>query len=193
MKRISLLVVLTVLWCSYAVPCIRFDEFDSTATSVPSVPQHRGFFKTVGTVSMQTFVGTLGGLAGVTLIKVHPVVGGIGWIVGSSFGVYSVGDEGTGRGNFWWTSVAGTVIVLAFTPSMAEARGIGVVFSVGAAMITSLLAEIIVYHITEGAFAPRANVSITILDSDRLSTKGSSEQVLHGLTLTPCLTLSVSF
>ena len=141
---------------------------------------------------MQIFVGTMGGVAGLTLTKVHPIVGGIGWIVGSSFGVYSIGDEGAGRGDFWWTSAAGTAIVLAFTPSIAETKGLGVLFAVGAAAIASLLAEIIVYHITEGPFAPHASMSISFLNSDQLSTKGSSGQVLYGLTLTPCLTLSVS-
>jgi hypothetical protein len=192
MTRIPLLVVLAVFCYSYASGNSRFDDFDSTANAVPNTLQHRGFFKTVETVSLQVLVGAMGGLAGATLAKIHPVVGGVGWIVGSSFGVYSIGDEGTGRGDFWWTSAAGTAVVLVFTPTLAKSRDLGAVFALGAAMMTSLAVEIVAYHIAEGPLAPQTTLSVSFLNSSMSGPTGSSGRATFEQGLTPCLTFTIS-
>jgi hypothetical protein len=190
MKRASVLIVLAVLWSTYA--SAGCNETDSMVTRLPNTVEHRGFLKTVGTVSAQFFVGTMGGLAGLILTKVHPVVGGIGWIVGSSFGVYSVGDAGTGRGDFWWTAAAGTGMVLVFTPYMAS-NDPGAAIAGAAAILTSLIAEIVAYHITEGPTVPQVSMSVGYLNSSLPTGSGHSGSVAYSRSLAPCLLISISF
>lgn len=189
----TLLVLLTVLWSVSASACGSNSVLDSNATNVPTDPQHRGFFKSVGTVASQAGVGALTGLGGLTLAKIHLVVGAIGWIAGSSFGVYSMGDEGTGRGQYWWTAAAGAAVVLAFTPALARTEGMAAAIGVSMAMIASLGAEIIVYHITEGPLVPRASLSVGFLDSRMVCPIGSSGSTAPGLSLSPCLVVFLTF
>ena len=193
MKRMTLIVLLTLLWFVSAPACGSNSVPDSNATNVPTDPQQRGFLKSVGTVASQTGVGALTGLGGLVLAKIHLVVGGIGWIAGSSFGVYSMGDEETGRGHFWWTAAAGAGVVLAFTPALARTEGMGAVIGAGMAMVASLAAEIIVYHITEDPLVPRASLSVGFLDSSMAIPGGSSGSIVPRAALSPCLVVFVTF
>jgi hypothetical protein len=192
MKRMSLIVILAVLWFVPASACGSKCALDSNATDMPSAPQHGGFFKCVGTVASQVGVGALTGLGGLLLAKIHPVVGGLGWIVGSSFGVYSIGDAGTGRGDYWWTAAAGAGVVAAFTPALARDNGIGGAIVVSMAMITSLAAEIIVYHITERPLVPGASLSVGFLDSRLVCPGRSSGTTATRPSLSPCLVIFVA-
>jgi hypothetical protein len=193
MKRMTLTLLLTVLCFVSASACGSYSVLDSSTTNVPTDSQHRGFFKSVGTVAAQAGVGALTGLGGLALAKIHLVVGGIGWIAGSSFGVYSIGDEGTGRGQYWWTAAAGAGVVLAFTPALARTEGMAAAIGVSMAMIASLAAEIIVYHITEGPLVPRASFSVGFLDSRMVSRSGFSSRTAPRPSLSPCLVVFVTF
>lgn len=100
-------------------------------------------------VAGQVVFGLVGGACGAIFTKVHPVLGGTGWVIGSSFGVFALGDLGTERGSYWWTLAGGAATALAWTPSLAKARGLEAGIMAGLAIATSLTAEIITYHVTE--------------------------------------------
>jgi hypothetical protein len=134
---------------------------DTAALPIDSSVVHRSFGRTVGLVGTQVLVGMMGGFAGALLAKIHPVAGGIGWIVGSSFGVYSVANDGRGEGSYWWTIAAGTGVVLAFTPSIAEGGDIAGAYAAAVAMLVSLAAEIVAYHISESPPQPHVSVSVS--------------------------------
>jgi hypothetical protein len=193
MKRMTLIVLLTLLWAVSAPACGGNGVPDSNATTVPDDAQGRGFLTSVGTVVAQAGVGAFTGLGGLALAKIHLVVGGIGWVAGSSFGVYSVGDDETGRGHFWWTAAAGAGVVLAFTPALARTEGIGAAIGAGMTMVASLAAEIIVYHITEDPLVPRASLSVGFLDSRIAIPGGSSGSTAPLPSLSPCLVFIVTF
>jgi len=129
----------------------------------------------------QAFFGVVGGVAGGILVKVHPVLGGVGWTVGSAFGVYAIGDRGSGRGSYWWTFAGGAATVLAFTPAMSKG-GLGGGFAVGYAALTSLIAEIVVYHLTEKDQPQKVNVWVT--PSAQRWTRESPSMNQSGWTLT---------
>jgi len=121
----------------------------------------RTVLQSVGTVTLQVGTGLLLGSAGMTLAKIHPVVGGLGWIAGSSYGVYSMGDMGTGRGDFLWTMGAGTCAVLLLTPAMVRG-GSFTAIGVAAAALGSIVAEIVVYHATESPNRTHVDVGCAI-------------------------------
>jgi hypothetical protein len=193
MRFVLILALLIVLYCPYASSRWAWHEFDSTASTLPSVPQGRGSFKTVGTVAGQVCVGLLTGLGGLMLSQIHPVVGGVGWIVGSSYGVYSIGDEGTGRGNFWWTAAAGTGTVLAFAAGLPQHTGIDAVIFFGIAAVTSLAAEIVVYFITEGSMTAQPSVSVVFTNSRVVCRTCMQGSPSLQECLTPSLVLSITF
>jgi hypothetical protein len=192
MKRVVLFVSLGFFWSSYAPANQRFDECDSSTSTSSSQTQYRGFFRSAGTISLQFLVGTMGGSAGLILTKIHPVVGGVGWIVGSSFGVYSIGDQGTGRGDYWWTAAAGTALVLAFTPAMAS-NDIGGVMAVAGGMVGSLVAEIVAYHLTEGPPVPQTSLSMGFLDCKVSRGPGQTGRPGVKYSAIPCLVFSLHF
>ncbi len=192
MKRMTLLVLLTVLWFVSASACSSNSLLDSNATNVPVDPQQRGFLKSVGTVASQVGVGALTGLGGLVLAKIHPIVGGIGWSAGSSFGVYSIGDAGSGRGDYWWTAAAGAGAIVAFTPALARNDGIGVVIGVSMAMVASLAAEIVVYHITERPLVPGVTLSVGFLDSRIFCPSLPQGGTAPRSSLSPCLVVFVT-
>jgi tryptophan-rich sensory protein len=127
----------------FAQPARRLERFDQTSS-----PDNRSPIpiRVIGQVAF----GAVGGIAGALLTKVHPVAGGIGWTFGSSFGVFAMGDQGTGRGSYWWTFTAGAMSALAWTPVMVNGRGLDAGAAVAGAILTSLVSEIVVYHLTEG-------------------------------------------
>jgi hypothetical protein len=115
-------------------------QFPAVAHQIPIV------LRVAGQIGFGALGGSIGSLAG----KIHPVIGGVGWTVGSSFGVFAIGDGGTHRGSYLWTLTAGAATLLAWTPAMSKSRGdleTGLLL-VGAGL-TSLAAEIVVYYITE--------------------------------------------
>jgi hypothetical protein len=182
-----------VLWYSRGLASDSLSEHDSAAVDSQGIVQHRGFFKTVGTVVSQVGVGLLTGSGGLALTGIHPIVGGVGWIVGSSYGVYAIGDEGTGRGDFWWTAAAGSGVVFALTPALVGNKGIGGVMAAGLGIVASLTAEIIVYHITEAPFIPRASVSVRYIDLAEDWQGGPSAWTVQGHSLSPCFTVCFAF
>ena len=189
----TLTVLLSVLWFVSAPACGSNGARDSNATNVSTNSQHRGLFKFVGTVASQAGVGAFTGLGGLVLAKIHPVVGALGWIAGSSFGVYNMGDEGTGRGQYWWTAAAGAGVVLAFTPALARTEGIGAAIGITVTMLASLAAEIIVYHITEGPLVPGTSLSLGLVGSRLVSRSGSAGSTAPPTSASPCLVVLVTF
>jgi hypothetical protein len=100
-------------------------------------------------VTGQVVFGVLGGGIGAITGRIHPAIGGVGWTVGSAFGVFALGDGGTHRGSYLWTLAAGAGTILAWTPALVNARGIEAIGPAIGAGFTSLIAEIVVYHVTE--------------------------------------------
>ncbi len=101
-------------------------------------------------VTGQIVTGFLGGIVGGAVLNMHPVTSGIGWIMGSSAGVYLVGNLSGGRGSYWWTVVSGAVPVLSFIIPLDKA---GDSFSAGAiilgAALVTLTTEIVGYYISK--------------------------------------------
>ncbi len=187
--RTILIVSLTSAFARCAPPNIAGDSVSSNLTRAY---RHRTFVGTIGTVLGQVAIGTMGGMVGATFANAHPVAGGVGWIMGSSFGVYAIGDATTGRGNYWWTAIAGTAGVIPFVPGMTQG-GLGAAFAAGAAMLTSLIAEIVVFYITE-APAPETfsydinRPSIVLSLSSLRLTDATSRNVVQ-----PCFVVQVVF
>jgi hypothetical protein len=147
----------------------------------------RGFFGTIGTVLLQTAVGGLGGYASLAILSnIHPVAGGIGWVAGSSYGVYIVGDWGTGRGNFPWTIGVGAGVVLAWTPLMTQ-PGSGRDLAAGLAILTSLVGELVTYHATEDVVVRRVTLEIVPQSNCQVGPGHGREIFAH-----PCLMVRVA-
>ncbi len=164
---------------------------DSVSTNPAKTFRQRTFFGTIGTIAGQIAVGAMGGMVGTTFTYAHPVAGGVGWILGSSFGVYAIGNAGTGRGSFRWTALAGTGAVIPFIPGMSKGD-IGAGFYAAAAMLTSLVAEIVVYYITEAPIPDKLDnvqgATISVSLSSLPQTHPTSTHSIH-----PCLVFRLDF
>jgi hypothetical protein len=125
---------------------------DSTSVPVDTMMHRRVTLHRVLVVlrvTGQVAFGFLGGIIAAQTGRIHPAIGGVGWTVGSAFGVFALGDGGTHRGSYLWTLAAGTGTMLVWTPALINARGFEAFAPIFGAGVTSLIAEIVVYHVTE--------------------------------------------
>jgi len=77
--------------------------------------------------------------------QLHPIFGGIGWLVGSSLGVYLIGNIGKQNSSYWGTLLGGavgsTLFIVSFNKSI---DGYGLYLG---AILTSIPFEILSYYL----------------------------------------------
>lgn len=126
-------------------------------------------------VTGQVITGFLGGIVGAAAMHMHPVTSGIGWIMGSSVGVYLIGNLSGGKGNYWWTVASGAVPVLFIIIPLDQA---GDSFTAGAiilgAALVILTSEIAGYYISK---------PLVMRDNDLLNNNLSQSEIKNNLRL----------
>lgn len=130
-------------------------------------------------VTGQIATGFLGGIIGAAILRMHPVTSGIGWTLGSSVGVYLVGNLSGGKGSYWWTAASGAVPLLVFIIPLDQA---GDSFSAGAiivsAVLATLTAEIAGYYISKPFENQNKNIGSTYFKDSKISDIISSRSLL---------------
>ncbi|RJP64151.1 MAG: hypothetical protein C4539_14880 [Ignavibacteriales bacterium] len=120
-----------------------------------------------GKVAAQCLGGTLFGILGmVPAIGINsPIIAGVGYLLGSSLGVYVIGNIGSTKGNFWFTLAGGTATELLFIILVDKSSDSRIAATIILGGIFAILsAEILTYHLTKPKINVSENISINFLD-----------------------------
>jgi hypothetical protein len=117
----------------------------------------------------QTAGGILGGVVGGAILSFNPVTYGAGFILGSSYSVYLIGDIANGRGQYKWVLLAGTINGVLYTPIFLNNQhsGFGMIGVVALAMLTSMASEIVTFYATQKDCESKVRISMTMLPSQK--------------------------